>query len=335
MLSYEDVARQIQSHQLQRAYLLWGEEPLFVDKLADLFAGHVVAPEERDLNQTILYGHDKEITPQLIASEAMRFPMMGSRVLVVVREAQQVRNLEAIAPYISQLPETTCLVLCYKKKIDKRKALYKAFEALGTHYESARLSDSKVPDFITRSLAARRMQIAPRTAMLMAEHTGSDLEKILGEIEKLSIVLGERGGEVTPELIETHIGISREYNNFELLDALIERDASKAFRIAQFFASNERSYPIQMTLPLLFNYFSQLMAVYYLQDKSDRGISAQLGIAPFVARSYARGVQKYSATAVFGIVRQIRLADASSKGIEANLSGGEILRQLLAYILAS
>lgn len=335
MLSYEDIARQIHSRQLQRAYLLWGEEPLFVDKLSDLFTDGVVSSEERDLNQTVLYGLDKEVTPQLIISEAMRFPMLGERVLVVVREAQQVRNIEIIAPYMSQLPETTCLVLCYKKKVDKRKALYKAFEALGTHYESTRLSDSKVPDFIVRSLAAKKIQIAPRTAMLMSEHTGNDLEKILGEIDKLSIVLGDRGGEVTPELIEEHIGISKEYNNFELLDALIERDAAKAFRIAKYFAANERTYPIQMTLPLLFNYFAQLMAVYYLQDKSDRGISTQLGIAPFVARSYVRGVQKYSATAVFGIVRQIRLADASSKGIDASTSSGEILRELLSYILAS
>lgn len=335
MLSYEEIARQIQSNQLHRAYLLWGEEPLFIDKLSDLFVDRIVSHQEQDLNQTILYGHDKEVTTQLIISEAMRFPMLGDRVLVVVREAQQIRNIEAIAPYMSQLPETTCLVLCYKKKIDKRKALYKVFEVLGSHYESTRLSDSKVPDFIVRSLAAKGMQISPRTAMLMSEHTGNDLEKILGEIDKLSIIMREEGGEVTPELIEEHIGISKEYNNFELLDALIDRDAPKVFRIAKYFAANERTYPIQMTLPLLFNYFAQLMAVYYLQDKSERGISTQLGLSPFVARSYARGVQRYSATAVFGIVRQIRMADASSKGIEANTSGGEILRELLAYILAS
>lgn len=335
MLTYDDIAKEVKARRPRTAYLLWGEEPLFVDKLADLFATMLLSEEERDLNQTIFYGNDRESDVRSIVAAAMRFPMMGERNLVIVRDAQQIKDLDAIAPYIAQLPDTTCLVLCYKKKADKRKALYKTFETIGAHYESARIADSRVPDFIVKSFAARHMQVDPRTAQLMAEHTGNDLEKILGEVEKLAIVLGERGGAVTPELIETHVGISKEYNNFELLRALSERDAARAFRIANYFAANERTYPIQMTLPIVFNYFAQLMAVYYLPDKSERAISAGLGVSPYAARDYAEAARRYTAGAVFGIIRQIRLADAASKGVDSSLSGGEILRELIAYILSA
>lgn len=335
MLTYEDIVKEIQTHQTRSAYLLWGEEPLFVDKLAEQFSTTLIKPEERDLNQSILYGHDKEVTLSVIVSEAMRYPMMGERVLVLVREAQQVKDIEDLAPYLTQLPSSTCLVLCYKKKIDKRKGLYKAFDALGSHYESLRIRDTQIPDFIVKSFRAKRMNIDVRTAQVMADHTGNDLEKILSEVDKLSIVLGASGGMVTPELVEEHIGISREFNTFELMNALAERQAEPSFRIANYFAANERTYPIQMILPILFNFFSHLMAVYYLPDRSERTIASQLGVSPYVARSYAQAGGKYSASSVFGIIRQIRMADAFSKGIDSNLPGGEILRELVAYILTA
>lgn len=335
MQTYDSIARAIRDRNIATAYLLWGEEPLFIDKLSGLFASQVIPADERDFNQTLFHGNDRDLDAQTIIAEAMRFPMLGEKLLVLVREAQQVKDLDLLAPYLTQLPESTCLVLCYKGKVDKRKALYKAFDTLGTHYESSRISDGKVPDFIIKSFAGRRIQIDAHTAQIMAEHTGNDLEKILSEVDKLSIVLGERGGQITPEFIETHVGISKEYNNFELLNALIRRNAAQAFRIAHYFAQNERTYPIQMTLPILFNYFAQLMAVHYLPDKSERSIASQLGIAPYMAGSYAQGAQAYSARAVFAIVRQLRLSDAASKGIGSSLSGGEILRELIAFILAT
>lgn len=334
MLTYEDIARAIRARSTSPAYLLWGEEPLFVDKLADAFAHGLIPEGERELNQTILNGNDRDTDVAAIISEAMRFPMMGDKLLVLVREAQQVRDLEQLAPYIGQLPASTCLVLCYKKKVDKRLALYKAFEALGTLYESSRIADTRVPDFIIKSFAARHLQIDAHTAHVMADHTGNDLEKILSEVDKLSIVLGERGGVVTPELVEAHIGISKEYNNSELLKALILRDAPRAYRIAYYFAANERAYPIQATLPILFGYFSQLMGVYYLPEISERSVASQLGIAPYRARDYITGARHYAAGKVFQIIRQIRLADASSKGVDSSLSGGEILKELIAFILS-
>lgn len=335
MLAYEDIVKAIQTQQTCSAYLLWGEEPLFIDKLAELFSSTLIEQEERDLNQTILYGHDKEVTLSVIISEAMRYPMMGKRVLVLVREAQQIKDIDDLAPYIAQLPSSTCLVLCYKKKVDKRKGLYKAFDTLGTHYESVRIRDNQVSDFIVRSFRDRHMHVETPTAQIMADHTGNDLEKILSEIDKMSIVMGVAGGVVTPDLIEEHIGISKEFNTFELMNALVNRDAERVFRIVAYFVANERTYPIQMVLPTLFNFFAQLMAVYYLSDRSERAIATQLGISPYVARSYTQASMEYSASGVFGIIRQIRMTDAASKGVDSSLSGGELLRELVAYILSA
>lgn len=334
MPTYDEIVRHIKKRTLSRAYLLWGEEGLFIDKLAETFATSLIPEEERDFNQTVLYGHDVEARD--IVREAMRFPMMGEKHLVLVREAQMVKDLEAVAPYIAELPETTCLVLCYKKKADKRRALYKTIEAEGGSYESSKIYDSKVPDFIIKSCSAAGLQIEPRTAYIMAEHTGNDLEKILSEIDKLSIALSARGERfVTADVVERYVGISKEYNNFELLRAIIERDAARAFRIVYYFAANEKNYPIQMTLPVLFNYFSSLMAVYYLPQINERAVVDLLRVGSYQARDYLTGARNYTSGAVYGIIRHIRNSDAASKGVDSSLSGGEILKELVGLILQS
>lgn len=334
MPTYDEIVRQVKKRTLSRAYMLWGEEVLFIDKLAEIFASNLIPEEERDFNQTVLYGHD--VDARDIVREAMRFPMMGEKHLVMVREAQMVKDLESVAPYITELPDTTCLVLCYKKKADKRRALYKAIEAEGGSYESSKIYDSKVPDFIIKSCSAVGLQIEPRTAYIMADHTGNDLEKILSEIDKLSIALSASGERfVTAEVVEQYVGISKEYNNFELLRAIIERDAAKAFRIVYYFAANEKNYPVQMTLSVLFNYFSSLMAVYYLPQINERAVVDLLRVGSYQARDYLTGARNYTSAAVYGIIRHIRNSDAASKGVDSSLSGGEILKELVALILQS
>lgn len=334
MPTYDDLVRKIKKKTLASVYMLWGEEPLFIDKLAEVFSNELIPEQERDFNQTILYGHD--LSAGDIVREAMRFPLMGQRHLVLVREAQMVKDLEELTPYLESLPETTCLVLCYKKKADKRRSLYKTLDRLEGLYESSKIYDSKIPDFIIKSFAARSLQIEPRTAYIMADHTGNDLEKILGEIDKIAIALSPTGNSlVTAEIIERYVGISREYNNFELLRALVERDAGKAFKIAAYFAANDKTYPIQMTLPVLFNFFSQLMAVYYLPQIHERTVCELLKIGSFQARDFLTGARNYSSRAVYDIIHQIRLSDAQAKGVEASLPGGEILKTLISFILQS
>ena len=334
MPTYDEIIRSLKQRKPQRVYLLAGDEPLFIDQIASFAAKELIPAEEQDFNQSILYG--AEINARTILLEALRFPMMGSQVLVLVREAQQVRDLDTLAAHLDELPESTCLILCYKKKADKRKVLYKAISERGGFFESTKMYDSKIPDFIIKSFVARQLDIDPRTAHLMADSTGNDLEKILNEVEKIALALSEKGTRtVTPEVIEYYIGVSKEYNNFELLTALIRRDAARAYRIALYFASDERNHPIQMTLSTLFGFFSNLMAVYYIAQPNERSIASLLGVQPFVARDYDLARRGYSAAQTFAIIHQIRLIDAYSKGVDANIPTSQLYSELVSRILAA
>ena len=334
MPTYDEIIRSLKQRKPQRVSLLAGDEPLFIDQIASFAAKELIPAEEQDFNQSILYG--AEVNARTILLEALRFPMMGSQVLVLVREAQQVRDLDTLAAHLDELPESTCLILCYKKKADKRKALYKAISERGGFFESTKMYDSKIPDFIIKSFAARQLDIDPRTAHLMADSTGNDLEKILNEVEKIALALSEKGTRtVTPEVIEYYIGVSKEYNNFELLTALIRRDAARAYRIALYFASDERNHPIQMTLSTLFGFFSNLMAVYYIAQPNERSIASLLGVQPFVARDYDLARRGYSAAQTFAIIHQIRLIDAYSKGVDANIPTSQLYSELVSRILAA
>lgn len=334
MPTYDEIIRSLKQRKPQQVYLLAGDEPLFIDQIASFAAKELIPAEEQDFNQSILYG--AEVNARTILLEALRFPMMGSQVLVLVREAQQVRDLDSLAAHLDELPESTCLILCYKKKADKRKALYKAISERGGVFESTKMYDSKIPDFIIKSFAARQLDIDPRTAHLMADSTGNDLEKILNEVEKIALALSEKGTRtVPPEVIEYYIGVSKEYNNFELLTALIRRDAARAYRIALYFASDERNHPIQMTLSTLFGFFSNLMAVYYIVQPNERSIASLLGVQPFVARDYDLARRGYSAAQTFAIIHQIRLIDAYSKGVDANIPTSQLYSELVSRILAA
>ena len=330
MPTYDDIIRALKQRRPQRVYLLTGDEPLFIDQIASFATSHLIPEEEQDFNQTILYGGD--VSARDILLEALRFPMMGSQVLVLVREAQQVRDLDQLAPHLS---ESTCLILCYKKKADKRKALYKSASTLDAVYESPQMYDSKIPDFIIKSFAARQLSIDPRTAHLMADATGNDLEKILQEIDKIAIATSGKTRTITPELIEYYVGISKEYNNFELLSALLRRDAGRAYRIAFYFAANERNHPIQMTLSTLFGFFSNLMAVYYLPNPQEQSIAALLGVQAFVARDYDLARRNYTAAQTFAIIHHLRLVDAYSKGVDASMPSSELYSELISRILSA
>ena len=333
MLTQPDIIAALKQGKPAPVYLLAGDEPLFIDQIASYATKEFIPEEEQDFNLSILYGAD--VSARDILQEALRFPMMGSHVLVLVREAQLVKDIEKIADHLNQLPSTTCLILCMKKKADKRKALYKQIEERGGFFESSKIADHKIPDFIIKSFSARRLTIDPRTAQVMADATGNDLEKILGEVEKIAIALSGKSTSVTPEVIEDYVGISKEYNNFELLAALIRRDAPRAYRIAFYFAANERSHPIQMTLAILFNFFANLMAVHYIPHPDERSISSQLKVSPYVARDYDLARRHYSPAQTFAIIRHLRLIDAYSKGVDANLSSSELFSELVSRILTA
>ncbi len=330
MAGYQEIATQIIKKDLQPLYFLYGEESYLLDKLTALFAERVIPQDEEAFNLSILYGAD--VVAQDLVADAMRFPMMGERVLVLVREAQMCKDLEKLQPYLAEFPPSTTLVLCYKKTPDKRKALFKTLAERAVCFESQPIKEYKLVDTIIQMCRAEHFGISPKTAQIMGEHTGTSLEQIASELDKLRLAYPKGKSELTADDIELYIGISKEYNNFELRQAIINRDAAKAFKIAHHFSKNESKYPVQAILPLLFNYFTNLLAVYYLPNRDEKTIASSLKVSSYQVQDYVSGLQHYSIMATFNIIHQIRMSDALSKGVGGTVTSSQVLIDLLSYI---
>ncbi|WP_080904518.1 DNA polymerase III subunit delta [Parabacteroides sp. Marseille-P3160] len=329
--TFEEICRDILVKKFLPVYVLMGEEPFFIDRITDLLLEHVLEESERDFNQIVIYGADADAATVLNA--ARRFPMMSKYQLVVVREAQQIRDIELLASYVKNPLKTTILVLNYKYKLlDRRKLLASAAEANGILFESKKIPDYKMPDFIVSLVHSYQVEIEPKAAQMLADFLGNDLNRLAKELEKLTILLADKPKKlITPELIEANIGISKEYNNFELLKSLANNDILKANRIIQYFAANPKNNPIQMTLPLLYNYYSNLLICYYSKDRSERGVMQALELrSPFQARDYLSGIRHYTPMKVFNMIHEIRMTDAHSKGIDnSSASDADLLKELI------
>ena len=313
--TFEEICRSIQSRNFAPIYFLMGEEPFFIDKITDLLIERVLKDTEKDFNQLIFYGSDTDVAT--IINAAKRFPMMSDYQLIVVKEAQSLRNIESLSNYLKKILPSTILVINYKyKSYDKRKTLLGLVEKCGIVFESKKIPDYKMPGFITASLRQKSIGIDPKAAQMLADFLGNDLNRLDKELDKLGIILSEiKSNKITPELVEENIGISKEFNNFELLRAIIAKDNLKAYRIAQYFEKNPQNNPIQATLVVLFNYFSNLLICYYTKDRSEAGIMAALGLkASFQVKDYTLGMKQYPAMKVFNLIGEIRTADALSKG---------------------
>ena len=327
-ISYESICKEIADRKFSPIYVLMGEEPFFIDQITDLLVENVLAEEERDFNQTIFYGADTDAVS--IINAARRFPMMSEYQLIVVKEAQLMRDVELLSAYVKHPLSSTVLVINYKyKTLDRRKSLAAAVEKNGILFESKKIPDYKMPGFITGLLQQRTLGIDAKAAQMLSDFLGSDLSRLVKELDKLTIVMAETGSKcVNPELVERNIGISKEYNNFELIKALAMKDVLKANRIAQYFEKNPKNNPLQMTLAVLFNYFSNLLIAYYSKDRSESGLMAALGL-----RS-AFQLKDYSAMKVFLSIGEIRKTDAASKGVDnSSASDADLLKELLYKIM--
>lgn len=333
--TFEGICRDIQAQKFQPVYVLMGEEPFFMDRITDLLLEQVLDESEKDFNLTVLYGADTDAAT--IINAARRFPMMSERQLVVVREAQLVRDIELLANYVKKPLESTVLVINYKyKTLDRRKLLASATAATGVLFESKKIPDYKMPAFITSFMQQQAIGIDSKSTQMLADFLGNDISRLNKELEKLVILLPENGPKrITPEMIEENIGISKEFNNFELLKALATKDVLKANRIAQYFEKNPKSNPIQVTLPVLFNYFSNLLICYYSKDRSENGIMQALGFRnSFQVKDYMIGMRNYNAMKVFNLISDIRTTDARSKGVgNPSASDADILKELLYKIM--
>lgn len=333
-VTYEEIVRNLRNKVYAPVYFLMGEEDYYIDRISDYIIDTVLTDTEKEFNLTVLYGSDTDIAT--IINAAKRYPMMSKYQVVAVREAQALRNLDELVYYLQKPLESTILVMCYKHgTLDRRKKLVAELEKAGVLFESKKLKDAQLPGFITSYLKRKQVEIEPKASEMMAEFVGTDLNRMAGELEKLVITLPTGQRRITPEQIERNIGISKDYNNFELRNALIEKDVLKANRIIKYFEENPKNNPLQVTLAVLFNFFANLMLVYYAPDKSDRGIAAHLGLrSPWQAKDYENAMKRYTGVKVMQIVGAIRQCDAKSKGVgNSSVSDGELLRELVYFIL--
>ena len=332
--TYETIMSELKGGTFRPVYYLMGEEGYFTDRITDYIMENALDEVERDFNMTVYYGLDTDI--DTIVTAAKRFPMMAERQVIVVKEAQMLKNIDSLLYYLQAPQPTTVLVFAHKNgSIDKRKKVATELERTGVVLDSKKLRDDQLPAFITGYLREKGLVADNKSVLMMRESIGSDLSRIAGEIDKLAIALPQGTQAITPELVEEHIGISKEYNNFELQNALVNKDILKANKIINYFAQNPKKNPIQMTLALLFSFFSNLMMCYYAPEKTERGVAEFLGLkSSWGIGDYLKAMRNYRAMHVMEVLHLIRLADAQSKGAEgAALPDGEIMRELLYKIM--
>ncbi|WP_435132896.1 DNA polymerase III subunit delta [Formosa sp. A9] len=323
----------IKQKKLKPIYLLMGEESYYVDKISDFIEASVLSEEEKGFNQMVLYGRD--ITVEDIVSQAKRYPMMAEYQVVIVKEAQDLsRQIDKLTDYAKQPQPSTILVLNYKyKTVDKRKAIYKAIKKTGVVFESKKLYENQVADWIRRVLSPKSYSITPKAAQMLVEFLGTDLSKINNELEKLQIIL-LKDTQITPDHIEENIGISKDYNNFELRKAIGSRNVLKAQKIVKYFADNPKDNPMVVTVSLLFSFFSQLLHIHGMNDKNPRSVASALKINPYFVEEYLVAVRNYPMKKVSANIAILREFDVKSKGVGANaVPQGDLLKELLVLLM--
>jgi len=335
-VSFDGIMGDLKERKFLPVYYLMGDEPYYIDQISDYIAEHVLQPEERDFNQTILFGSD--VNASQIADAARRYPMMSEYQVVIVKEAQNIKNTEALEKYFKAPMASTILVMCHKNgTIDGRKREYvKAIQAAGVLFESKKLRDRDLPPFIEAYLKRKNVSIDPKSTQIIADSIGSDLSRLTSELDKVCLSLPENDKKVTPQVVEEQIGVSKDFNSFELRDAIVNRNVFKANQIVKYFDDNPKAGSIYSFLPMLFNYFQNLMIAYYApNNKSQERVAEWLELRnPWAAKDYMTGMRNYSGLKVMQIIGKIREIDAKSKGLDnPNTPPGELMKELIFYIL--
>ena len=326
------ITKDIKAGNIKPIYFFMGEEPYYIDKLTDFIQDNVLQEHERDFNQTIIYGRDTTI--EEVISSAKRYPMMADKHVVIVREAQELsRYIEKLEGYVENPQPTTVLVFAYKyKTLDKRKKTFKLLEKFGVVYESKKLYDNQVGDWIKRVLAGQGYAIEPKATAILVEFLGTDLSKINNELDKLKIIL-PKGHTITPKDIEENIGFSKDFNNFELRSALGEKNQLKSYQIVEYFVQNPKDNPIIVTTGMVFGFFSQLLQYHGLKDKSKFNVAKELKINPFFVKDYELAARNYPMRKVSAIIGTLRDIDVKSKGVGAvSMTHHDLLKEMLLNI---
>jgi len=332
-MDFNQILTDLKNRKFSPVYFLEGEEPYFMDQISDYILENVLTEDEKGFNQSILYG--KDLTIDAIMTAAKRFPMMAERQVVVIREAQNIKNIEDLTSYVERPLQSTILVINYKyKNIDKRKKLYRAVQKHGIYLESKPLYDNQVPAWITKYLQSKNFGIDPRAAQLIADFVGSDLQRIVNDLEKVTISLLP-GTSIMPQDVEKNIGISKDFNSFELQNALGKRDILKSNRIINYFIDNEKMHPLPVIIGMLVNFFRKLLLYHSVENKSNSTeIAQRLGVSPFFLNDYVTAARNYNLDKVVNIISMMREYDLRSKGARGgSTDNGELLRELIYKIL--
>lgn len=333
-VSYEDVVRDVRAGNLKPVYYLMGDESYYIDRVADFIAASVLKPEERDFNLITFFGAEANIDN--ILTTAKSYPMGASHLVILVKEAQNLKHIERLELYFRQMQPSTILVFCHKNgSLDRRLKVATLIQKEGVLFESKKLYDSQLPAFIINYLKRKGVGIAPGAGETLAEYVGSDLNRLASELDKLVLSLPEGEKIVSIDLVKENIGVSKNFNIFEFQDALGQKDVAKANQIAKYFDNNPKENPIQMVLSSVFRYFSNIMLAYYAPDKSERGIAAWLGMTDWqVRKNVMPAMRMYSGVKVMQIIGEVRRADARSKGVDnPATSNSDLLKELIYFIL--
>ena len=335
-----DIIKDLKNRKLKPLYLLHGEEPFFIDEISNYVEHELLSEAERGFNQTVFYGKDTETMAVLNA--AKRYPMMADYQIVLVKEAQDMKwgsedeGKKHINPFLAYLEnplQSTILVFCYMYgKFDKRKKTYKAIEKNGLIFESALLYENKIPAFVEAFVAEKNYKIHPQASALLTEYLGNDLSKIANELEKLMLNVAA-GQEITTQHIQDNIGISKEYNVFELQAALSKKDIVKANRIINYFEANQKANPLVLVLGNLNYYFIKILKYHYLPDKSPQNVAKMLGISSFFVKDFEQASRTFNFSKTFQVISLLREYDLKSKGVNSVTDNGELMKELLFKIL--
>lgn len=332
--SFEEILANLRNKIYHPVYFLFGEEPYFIDEISGFIENNVLSDLEKEFNQTVVYGKDTDI-PTLI-SYARRFPMMANYQVLIVKEAQDIDEIEELEPYVANPLPSTLLVLCYKyEKADRRKSFFKLVEKTGVLFESARIYDYRMPEWITQYVSGLNYSISPKAGILLTEFLGNDLAKVVNEIRKLVINIPQ-GQTITEEYVEKNIGISKDYNVFELQRALGKKDILRCNRIIAYFAANPKENPLVKVLPILYSFFTKLLIYHQLEDKSKNNVAAALSVVPFFVGDYQAAAANFNTLKLISVISLLREYDLKAKGVDSNSTSfpdGELMKELIYRIL--
>ncbi len=331
-MTFEEIIKDLKNKVYYPVYFLQGEEPYYIDMLSDYIADNVLTASEKEFNQTVVYG--KETDPLTIIGTAKRYPMMSNHQVVIVKEAQEIKDYDKLVSYIEQPLSSTILVLCYKyKTIDKRTSFAKSLSKKALVFTSEKLYDNKIPAWVNQYVISKSYKINQRACALLAEYIGNDLSKITNELDKLMLNVPV-SSEIGINHIEQYIGISKDYNIFELQTAIGKRDVLKANKIVNYFTSNPKDNPLVVTISSLYGYFTKILTYHALPDKSQKVVASELKVHPYFVSDYEMSAKVYPVNKIEDIISYLRECDLQSKGVNnANTSDGELLKELVFKIL--